>query len=108
MVSVYCRTLHNDAHNGAQQGYSGDMGKRATDTATDGHNGAGMTAESVKPITDYLAALPEHELLQLFEALDTGVDALEFNDCNEEKLVKDFLLTMWRVTRWRMIAKEDA
>ena len=83
------------------------MGQREDDTATDGYCGAGVTVESVKPITDYLSALPQHELLQLFEALDTGVSALEFSDCNEEKLVKDFLLTMWRVTRWRMIAKED-
>ena len=51
-------------------------------------------------------ALPDHELLQLFEALEVGVGALEFSDCQEEKLVKDFLLVMWRVTMWRTITKE--
>lgn len=66
-----------------------------------------MTHESIKPLTDYLAALPDHELLQLFEALEVGAGALEYSDCQEEKLVKDFLLAMWRVTRWRTITKGD-
>lgn len=65
-----------------------------------------MTIESIKPLTDHLAALPDHKLLQLFEAVEVGVSALEYKDCDEELLVKDFMMCMWRVTRWRQIGKD--
>ena len=108
MADLHPGTIHHDTHHGAQQTGRGYLDKRKGNSITACYYGDGVTHESIKPLTDHLAALPDHELLQLFEALEVGAGALEYSDCQEEKLVKDFLLAMWRVTRWRTITKETA